>query len=142
MEGSVDKAEMLCWLRKACHVNGRPQWRSPFALVYSISSEVKFLMSWSTKRNFSSSSVVSTPTSPSPVELVIYFYVLCGTLDFIGKGGSGVDWSGEDCDWDDKKGSCFLRSVWLKNSKKTLNESTFLAVEGFFPVSAFDIILS
>lgn len=29
-----------------------------------------------------------------------------------------------------------------KNSKKILNESTFLAVEGFFPVSAFDIILS
>ena len=49
-------------------------------------------MSWSTKRNFSSSSVVSTPTSPSPVELVIYFYVLCGTLDFIGKGG--VEWIG------------------------------------------------
>ena len=43
------------------------------------------------KKNFSSSSVVSTPTSPSPVELVIYFYVLCGTLDFIGKGGSGVE---------------------------------------------------
>lgn len=58
------------------------------------------------------------------------------------KRGSGVDWIGEDWDWDDKKGSCFLRSVWLKNSKKTLNESTFLAVEGFFPVSAFDIILS
>ena len=28
---------------------------------------------------------------PSPVELVIYLYVLCGTLDFIGKGGRGVE---------------------------------------------------
>lgn len=66
------------------------------------------------------------------MELVIYYYMLCGTLDFYiftGKGGSGVERTEIEIT---RKYLASTRSVLIQNSQRKLSESTSLAFEGFF----------